>query len=219
MVQFSHLYMTTGKIIALTVQILFGEVLSLLFHMLSKFVIAFPSRSKCLLISWLQTPSTVILEHKKIKSVTVSNFSSSICHEVVLVFFSIFQIPYSSLYKLKHYFCLVVILWFKYLNAFYVSLSKVFINHHVFSCVSHVRLFAIPWTIVCQAPLSMGFPPARYWSQLPCPPLGDLPYSGIEPVSPETPTLASRFFTCWATWEAHINHHKSTKMSTNISIF
>ena len=158
MVQFSHLYMTTGKIIALTVQILFGEVLSLLFHMLSKFVIAFPSRSKCLLISWLQTPSTVILEHKKIKSVTVSNFSSSICHEVVLVFFSIFQIPYSSLYKLKHYFCLVVILWFKYLNAFYVSLSKVFINHHVFSCVSHVRLFAIPWTIVCQAPLSWDFP-------------------------------------------------------------
>ena len=83
MVQFSHLYMTTGKIIALTVQILFGEVLSLLFHMLSNFVIAFPPRSKCLLISWLQTPSAVILEHEKIKSVTVSNFSSSICHEVM----------------------------------------------------------------------------------------------------------------------------------------
>ena len=106
----SHTHMTTGKIIALTVQILFGEVLFLLFHMLSKFVLAFPPRSKCLLISWLQTPSAVILEHKKIKSVTVSNFSSSICHEVILVFFSIFQIPYSSLYKLKHYFCLVVIL-------------------------------------------------------------------------------------------------------------
>ena len=83
----------------------------------AKFVIAFPPRSKCLLISWLQTPSAVILEHKKIKSVTVSNFSSSICHEVILVFFSVFQIPYSSLYKLKHYFCLVVILWIQILKC------------------------------------------------------------------------------------------------------
>ena len=64
------------------------------------------------------------------------------------------------------------------------------------SAVSVMSDSAIPWTIVCQAPLSMGFPPARYWSQLPFPPLGDLPYSGIEPVSPETPALASRFFIC-----------------------
>ena len=62
---------------------LVGKVMSLLFNMLSRFVIAFLPRSKYLLISWLQSPSTVILEPKKIKSVTVSTFSPSICHEVM----------------------------------------------------------------------------------------------------------------------------------------
>ena len=60
-----------------------GKVMSLLFNMLSRFVIAFLPRSKCLLISWLQSPSTVILELKKIKSLTVSTVSPSICHEVM----------------------------------------------------------------------------------------------------------------------------------------
>ena len=60
-----------------------GKVMSLLFNMLSRFVIAFLPRSKCLLISWLQSPSAVILEPKKIKSVTVSIVSPSICHEVM----------------------------------------------------------------------------------------------------------------------------------------
>ena len=59
------------------------DVMSLLFNVLSRFVIAFLPRSKCLLISWLQSPSTVILEPKKIKSVTASTFSLSICHEVM----------------------------------------------------------------------------------------------------------------------------------------
>ena len=71
MVQLSHPYMTTGKTIALTIRTFTGKVLSLLFNMLSRFVIPFLPRSKCLLISWLQSPSTVILEPKKIKSVTV----------------------------------------------------------------------------------------------------------------------------------------------------
>ena len=70
-VQLSHLYMTTGKTIAVTIQIFVGKVISLLFNTLSRFVIAFLPRSKCLLILWLQSPSTVILEPKK-KSVTVS---------------------------------------------------------------------------------------------------------------------------------------------------
>ena len=83
MVQLSHPYMTIGKIIALTIQIFVSKVISLLFHMLSRFVIAFLPRSKCLLISWLQSPSAVILEPKKIKSVTVSIVSPSICHEVM----------------------------------------------------------------------------------------------------------------------------------------
>ena len=71
MVQLSHLSMTTGKTIGLTIQTSVGKVMSLLFNTLSSFVIAFLPRSKHLLISWLQSPSTVILEPKKIKSVPV----------------------------------------------------------------------------------------------------------------------------------------------------
>ena len=83
MVQLSHPYMTTGKTIALTKQTFVGKVISLLFNMLSRFVIAFLPRSKRLLISWHQSTSAVILEPKKIKSVTVSIVSPSICHEVM----------------------------------------------------------------------------------------------------------------------------------------
>ena len=83
MVQLSYPYMTTRKTIALTRQTFVGKVISLLFHMLSRLVIVFLIRSKCLLISWLQSPSAVILEPKKIKSVTVPIFSPSICHEVM----------------------------------------------------------------------------------------------------------------------------------------
>ena len=75
--------MTTGKNIALTRWTFFGKVMSLLFNMLYRLVIAFLLRSKCLLISWLQSPSAVILEPPKIKSVTVSIVSPSICHEVM----------------------------------------------------------------------------------------------------------------------------------------
>ena len=81
-VQFSHPHMTTGKTIALTRRTFVGKVMSLVFHMFSRFVIVFLPRSKCLLISWLWSPSTVVLEPKKIKSVTVSIVSPSICHEV-----------------------------------------------------------------------------------------------------------------------------------------
>ena len=71
MVQLSHLYKTTDKTIALTIQTFVGKVMSLLFHMLSRFVIAFLPKSKHLLILWLQSPSAIILEPKKIKSATV----------------------------------------------------------------------------------------------------------------------------------------------------
>ena len=73
-----HPYMTTGKTIALTRQVFVGKVMSLIFNMLSRLAIDFLPRSKCLLISWLQSPSTVILEPPKIKPLTVSQ---SICHE------------------------------------------------------------------------------------------------------------------------------------------
>ena len=75
--------MTTGKTIALTRQIFVDKVISLLFNMLSMLVIAFLSRSKHLLIPWLPSPSAVILEPPKIKSLTVSIVSPSICHEVM----------------------------------------------------------------------------------------------------------------------------------------
>ena len=82
-VQLSHPYVTSGKTIALTRRTFVGKVMSLLLNMLSRLVITFLPRSKCLLISWLQSPSAVILEPKKIKLATVSTVSLSICHEVM----------------------------------------------------------------------------------------------------------------------------------------
>ena len=82
-VQLSHPYMTTGKTIALTRWTFVGKVMPLLFNMLSRLVITFLPRTKRLLISWLQSPSAVILETKKIKSDTVSTVSPSISHEVM----------------------------------------------------------------------------------------------------------------------------------------
>ena len=93
MVQLSQLYVTTGKTIALTIQTFVSRVMSLLFNTLSRFVIAFLPRSNGLLISRLQSPSEVILDPKKRKSVTISTFSPSIGHAVmgldamILVFF------------------------------------------------------------------------------------------------------------------------------------
>ena len=82
-VELSHPYMTTGKTIALTRWTFAGKVMSLLFNMMSRLVITFLPRGKCLLISWLQSPLAMILEPSKIKSATVSTVSPSICHEVM----------------------------------------------------------------------------------------------------------------------------------------
>ena len=95
MVQLSQLYMTTGKTIPLTIRTFVGRVMSLLFNILSRFVIVFLPRSNRLLILWLGSPSVVILEPKKRKSVTTSTFSLYICHAVMgpdamfLLFFNI----------------------------------------------------------------------------------------------------------------------------------
>ena len=83
MVELSHPYMTTGKTIALTIKAFVSKVVSLLFNMMCRFVIAFLPRNKHLLISWLQSQSAVILEPKKRNSVTISIFPPSICHEVM----------------------------------------------------------------------------------------------------------------------------------------
>ena len=91
-VQLSHPYMTTERTITLTRWTFVGKVMPMLFNMLSRLVIIFLPRSKCLLISWFQSPSAGILEPRKIKSATVSTVSPSICHEmmgldaVILVF-------------------------------------------------------------------------------------------------------------------------------------
>ena len=73
------------------------------------------------------------------------------------------------------------------------------------SHLSRVRLFATPWTVACQAPLSMGFSKQEHWSGLPCPPPGDLPDPGFEPKSLVFPALLGRFFTPSAIWEAQSN--------------
>ena len=83
MVQLSRSYMTTGKTIALTVWTFVSKLMSLLFNILSMLFIAFLPRRKCLLISWLQSPSALILEPRQLKSVTVSIVSPAICHEVM----------------------------------------------------------------------------------------------------------------------------------------
>ena len=83
MVELSHPYMITGKTIALTIWTFVGKIMSLLFNKLSSLVIVFLLRSKHLLTSWLQSSSAVILEPKKIKSLTVSIVSPSICYEVM----------------------------------------------------------------------------------------------------------------------------------------
>ena len=83
MVQLSHPYMTTGKTKALTIQTFVDKVMFLLFNMLSQFVIVFLSSSKRLLIPWMQPSSSVILESKKITSVTASSFPLSTCHEIM----------------------------------------------------------------------------------------------------------------------------------------
>ena len=82
-IQLSQLYMTVGNTKALTIRAFVSKVMALLFNVLSRLVIAFLPRSKCLLFSLPQSPFIVILEPKKIKSVTISTFSPSICHEVM----------------------------------------------------------------------------------------------------------------------------------------
>ena len=103
-VQLSHPYMTTGKTKALTIWTFVGKVMSLLFNMLSRLIIVFLQRRKSLLIVWLQSPSSVILEPQKIKSVTVSIVSPSVCHEVMepdtMIFFFYMLIFFTLLFHL-----------------------------------------------------------------------------------------------------------------------
>ena len=109
MVQLSHPYMTTGKTIALIRWTFVGKVMSLIFNKLFRFVIAFLSRSKGLLISWLQSPSAVISEPKKIKSVTVSIFSFIYLHEVMgqdAMIFTFWMLNFKPGFSLSSFTCI-----------------------------------------------------------------------------------------------------------------
>ena len=101
-------------------------------------------------------------------------------------------------------------------SAFYLGV----LNHKtplVTVCVclvlGRVRLSVAPWTVAHQAPLSMGLPRQEHWGGLPCPPLGDLPSPGIEPMSLTSSALAGRFFTTSATWEAISFYNRLGKSS------
>ena len=105
-VQLSHPYMTTGKTIPLTRRTFIGKVMSLLFNMLSRLIITFLPRRKHLLISWLQSTSSVILEYPKIKPATVSTVSSSICHEVMgpdFMLFVFWMLRFKSIFSLSSF--------------------------------------------------------------------------------------------------------------------
>ena len=162
--------------------------MSLLFNMLSRLVIAFLPRSKCLLISWLQSPSALILEPKKIKSVTVSTVSPSICREVM----TRWDFPGGSDGKVSVY------------NA--RDLDSIpglgrFPGEGNGNPLQYSGLENDPINSRPQVPLSMGFSGQEYWSRLPFPPPGHLSDPEIEPTSLTSPALAGGFFTTSASRE------------------
>ena len=126
MVQLSHPYMTTGKTMALNRWTFVCKVMSLLFNMLSRFVISFFPRNKHLLLSRLQSPSTVILEPKKVRSVTVSIFLPSFCHEVIgldatMIFLSFWTLSFKHQEALQFLFRCLPLGWY-YLRIIYYYL-------------------------------------------------------------------------------------------------
>ena len=139
MIKLSHPYMTTEKTIALTRWTFVSKVMSLLFNMLPRFLIAFLPRSKRLLISLLQSPSAVILEPKKIKSVTVSIVSPSICHEVINYCYLFFI----ASYKWNH--VLLRTLW----NLLTFTQCSIFEIH--LCCCMHRYSVSFYWWVTCYA--------------------------------------------------------------------
>ena len=142
-VQLSHPYMTTGKTIALTRRTFVGKAIYLIFSMLSRLVIAFNPRSKHLLISWLKSPFTVILEPPKIKSVTISIVSPSICHEVIDYFLKAKQIIIITvLVKNKQ--------WSKFLDhifSLFLFLYRLILDSRFFQYSPEVFILSWIWAI------------------------------------------------------------------------
>ena len=155
MVQLSHPYMTTEKTIALTKLTYVFKVMSLLFNMLSRLVIAFLPRSKALLISWLQSPSAVHLESPKIKSLTVCIISLSICHEgmgpdaMIFVFWMLSFKPAFSLYSftfIKRFFSFSSLSTIRVVSSAYLRLLIFLSAILISACASSSWHFAW-WTL------------------------------------------------------------------------
>ena len=147
MIQFSHSYTTIGRTRVSTIHTCVGKVMSLLFNTLSRFITAFHQRSKCLLISWLHSPFAVILEPKRIKSMTASTFPPSICHEVmgldamILVFL---MLSFKPAFSLSSFTIIRRLFSFSLLSAIRV-VSSTYLR--VFLDVSPVSLDSSLWFI------------------------------------------------------------------------
>ena len=147
--------MTTRKTIALTRQNFVGKVMSMLFNLLSRLVITFVPRSKHLLISWLQSPSTVIFKHKKIKSVTVSTISPSICHEVmgsdakIFIFWMLsFKAAFSlfSFTFIKRLFCISLLSYIRVMSSVYLRFLIFFLAILIPACASSSLTFLMMYS-------------------------------------------------------------------------
>ena len=176
MIQLSHTYMTVGKIINLTIRTFVSKVMSLIFNILSRFVTAFLPRRKRLLMSWLQSPSTVILEPKERKFANASTFSPSICYEameldiMILVFW---MVSFKSAFWLS---------FFTFINRFFVKVAQSYPTlcdptDYTVHGILQVRI--LEWVAF---PFSRGSSQPRDQTQVSC--------------------IAGEFFTSWATREA-----------------
>ena len=172
-VQHSHPYMTTGKTIALTRGTLVGKVMSLHFNMLSRLVITFLPRSKHLLISWLRSPSAVILEPKKIKSATVSIVCPSICMRwcAVAAAKSLQSCPTlcDPIDSSPSGSPVPGIFQARTLEWVAISFSNGWKWKMKVKSLSCVQLLATPWTAAHPAPPPVGFSRKEYWSGVPLP--------------------------------------------------
>ena len=165
-VQLSHPYMTTGKTTALTRQTFVGKVMFLLLNMLSRLDITFLPRSQRLLISWLQSPSAVLLEPKKIKSEQLLIFIAAATADKSLQSCPTLCDPTDSS---PPGFPVPGILQVRTLEWVAISFSNAWKWKVKVKSLGHVWLFATPWTAAYQAPPSMGFSRQEYWNGVPLP--------------------------------------------------
>ena len=183
----------------------------------NKMSIAFLPRSKRLLILWLQSPSAVILEPKKIKSVTASIVFPSIHHEVMGPDALIFIF---SILSFKPTFSLFSFIFIKRLfsSSLISAIRWCHLHHRRHLVAKPCPTLVTPWTVACQDPLSMEFSRQEYWSGLPFPPPGDLPDPGIEPRSPALQADDMHMQSTSCKMPGWINHKLESRFLGEISI-